>query len=76
LTTLVCLLHGGREMASVTSLAVLAIGVLLGLAAWAPFLWMIVRPSLVHKHKRLTYPKQQVQGQPTTKPDWLYGNGS
>lgn len=74
--TPICCLQGGWDMTNPTTWAVSAIGVLLGLGAWTPFLWMIVRASVIHKHERLTYPKQEVHAQPTRKPDWLYGNRS
>ena len=50
------------------------IGLLLVLAAWIPFLCVILQSTVLEKHKGLTYPKIQGEKPPTKKPDWLYGN--
>ncbi len=73
LTTILCLLACGQSMASGAILGVIAVSLLLGLAAWVPFLFMVVRASYLCKHRSLTYPKHKVEQELTSRPEWLYG---
>lgn len=50
-----------------------ALGLILGLAAWLPFIWMCTQSSVLTKHKSLDYRAIIGQRTPTKRPDWLYG---
>jgi len=76
LITLVFFLHGVSDIASTPTLGLAAIGTVLGIVAWVPFLMMILQSAVLQKHKGLAYPKLLAQGEPTKQPDWLYGKTS
>jgi hypothetical protein len=71
-----CLFYLDPAIAGAASLGVFAIGLVLALAMWIPFLCMIAQTFVLRSYKLLSYPKIQAEEGPPKKPDWLYGDST
>ena len=68
------LVDSGADITGPAILGAFAIGLVLALAAWTPFLCMIMQPYILRRHKVLSYKKIRAEVVQARKPDWLYGN--
>jgi hypothetical protein len=65
--------YNGTESAHAFMATVLAVGTVLGVAAWMPCLVIIAIPSVRRTHNALIYAKPDFPKLDNKKPEWLYG---